>query len=681
MAKAPSGPRVAALVGPQGSGKTTLLESLLGACGAIPRKGSIKDGSTVGDANPAARARVMSVELNLAAARFMDESWTFIDCPGSIELAHEAQAGMMVADVAVVVIEPTIERVALLGPLFKFLDDHNIPHMVFVNKIDHHDVRMRDVIAAMQAVSSRPLVLRQVPIRDRDHVTGYVDLISERAYAYRPGQPSALVQLPTEMAPRSTEARQSLLETLADFDDKLMEQLLEDTQPTKGEIYTHLARTLAGDRVVPVLFGAGEKDGGVLRLMKSLRHDVPDAGKAAERLGLDAKGEPVAVVFKTHYAAHAGKLSYARVLRGTVADGATLSDGKTSARVAGVSKPLGANLSKCAKAEAGDVVALGRMEGIATGAVLSASGKVEAVEWPSPPAPLFALAIAAEKRADDVKLSGALHRLAEEDGALNAAHDPDTGEFLLWGQGEIHLGVALDRLKTQFNLPVASHRPQVPYKETIRKATRHHARHKRQSGGHGQFADVTVEIRPQPRGAGIAFEDKIVGGAVPRNYIPAVEEGIRDFSKRGPLGFPVVDFAVALVDGQYHDVDSSDMAFKTVGGMAMREAMPNCDPVLLEPICKVTIAVPSEFTAKAQRIVSGRRGQILGFDAKPGWNGWDEVQAYLPQAEMHDLIVELRSLTMGIGSFAWVFDHLAELTGRPAEKVIQARAEPSRAAS
>ncbi|MBL8838873.1 MAG: elongation factor G [Alphaproteobacteria bacterium] len=672
MSKPPAGPRCAALVGPHGSGKTTLLESLLFVTETIPRKGAVKDGTTVGDSSPAARARQMSVESNIASARFMDEAWTFIDCPGSIEFAHEAHAALMIADIAIVVCEPSVDRAPVLGPTLKFLDDHQIPHLVFVNKLDHTEARMRDVIAAIQAVSTRKLVLRQVPIRDKDHVTGYVDLISERAYAYKPGKPSDLVKLPPDAAPRTEEARRELLEALADFDDKLLEQLLEDTVPSKSDLYADVSRTLAADQLVPVMIGAAEQDGGVRRLLKALRHDAPDERTAMKRLGIPAEGEPLAQIFKTQYAAHSGKLSHARIWRGPLADGTTLSDGRNTARVAGLFRSTGAQLAKLAKVEAGEVAALGRLEGIATGAVLTASGSVPKglAAWPAAPAPLFALAIAAEKRADDVKLSGALQRLAEEDGSLSSHHDPDTGEYLLWGQGEMHLLVAADRLKTQYNVPVVARPPHVPYKETIRKPMRQHARHKRQSGGHGQFADVTVEIRPLERGQGFVFEDRIVGGAIPRNFIPSVEEGIREYLKKGPLGFPVVDLAATLVDGQFHAVDSSDAAFKVAGALAMREAMPNCNPVLLEPICKVSIAVPSEHTSKAQRIVSGRRGQILGFDAKPGWPGWDEVHAHLPQAEMHDLIVELRSLTMGIGTFSWAFDHLAEVTGKAAERVV-----------
>jgi elongation factor G len=245
--------------------------------------------------------------------------------------------------------------------------------------------------------------------------------------------------------------------------------------------------------------------------------------------------------------------------------------------------------------------------------------------------------------------------------------------MLLWGQGEIHLKLAAERLKSKYNVEVEMAPPLTAYMETIRKGTVQHSRFKRQTGGHGQFGDVQVEIKPLPRGQGFEFVNKIVGGAIPRNYIPAVEHGVKDYLERGPLGFPVVDVEVKLFDGQYHSVDSSDQAFKIAGRLAMSEGMPNCDPVLLEPIYEVTISVPSDFTAKIHGLVSGRRGQILGFEPRPGWTGWDNLKCYLPQSEMHDLVVELRSLTIGVGSFAWRYDHLQELSGKLAEKVIAER--------
>ncbi|GIK99227.1 MAG: elongation factor G [Alphaproteobacteria bacterium] len=664
-------PRCAALIGPYLSGKTSLLESLLNVTGALTRKGTARDGNMVGDSAPEARARKMSTELNIASTTFLDESWTFVDCPGSIELGQEAQNALMAVDAAVIVCEPEVSKALLLAPLFKFLDDRSIPHMLFINKMDTATHRVSEVLSALQAVSSRPLVLREVPIRDGGaQVTGYVDLVSERAYHYRPGEASDLVQIPEDLTSREQSARQELLEALADFDDTLLEQLLEDSVPSRDEIYGQLAKDFAGDLIVPVFFGIAERDHGVRRLLKALRHEVPGHEATAARLGITPT-ETTALVFKTYHQPHTGKLSLARIWSGKVEDGMTLS----GQRVGGVFQMQGHELQKRASAGPGEVAALGRMDAVATGQLLTASGRpAGTIAWPATLPPLFSLAIEPENRQDEVKLSASLQKLNDEDPSLSVEHKAETHEMLLWGQGEIHLQIALDRLKLKYNMPVKSRRPSVGYKETIRKGTAQHARFKRQSGGHGQFGDVHVEVRPQARGEGFEFHDRIVGGAIPRQYIPSVEEGVREYLNRGPLGFPVVDVAVTLTDGQYHSVDSSDMAFKTAARMAMQEAMPKCDPVLLEPIFLVQVAVPTEFTAKVHGLVSGRRGQILGFDAKDGWDGWDEVSVYLPQSELHDLIIELRSLTMGVGTFAWKFDHLQELSGRLADKVVESRA-------
>ncbi|GEO40482.1 elongation factor G [Skermanella aerolata] len=668
-----AGPRCAALVGPYLSGKTTLMESLLFAAGAVSRKGSVKDGNTVGDSAPEARARKMSVEVGLATAEYLGERWTFLDCPGSVELGAEAQTSLMVADVAVVVCEPVPDKAPMLAPLFKFLDDNGIPHILFINKVDSlgtQEIRVRDLMQALQAVSSRPLVLREVPTRDGDTITGYVDLVSERAYHYNPHAPSNLVEVPATVREREQTARQELLEALSDFDDSLLEQLLEDVAPDKEEIYRQLAKDLASDLIVPVFIGSAENDNGVRRLLKALRHEAPEAEAAAARLEIPLNGNIVVQVFKTYHAPHAGKLSFARVWKGTVSDGQTLGGD----RVSGIYRMQGHDQHKLSSASTGEVVALGRMEHVATGEVLDdQGGKVKAPLWPDPPAPVYALAVSAEQRSDEVKLTGAIAKLAEEDPAFSVTNNADTGEIVLWGQGDIHLQLAMDRLRSKYNLPVRSRMPAVAYRETIRKPTAQHARFKRQTGGHGQFADVQVEIKPLPRGSGFAYDEKVVGGVVPRQFIPAVETGVKEYLVQGPLGFPVVDVAVTLISGQFHAVDSSEQAFKTAGRMAMSEGMPKCEPVLLEPILQVTIAAPTEFTPKVQRLITGRRGQILGFDGRPGWEGWDEVKALMPEAEVHDLIVELRSLTLGLGFFTTSFDHLAELTGRLADRAIEIR--------
>lgn len=664
-------PRCAVLVGPYLSGKTSLFEALLAACGSIPRQGSVKTGTSLGDASPEARARQMSVEMNVAHATYMDEPWVFIDCPGSVEFAQEYRNALQIADIAILVCEADPARALTVAPILKFLDDEDIPHLLFVNRMDEAPGRVRDLLAALQAHSRRPLVLRQVPIREGEQVTGYVDLVSERAYRYRPGQPSDLMQLPETMRDREQEAREALLETLADFDDALLEQLLEDTAPGTHQIYRTLARDLQSDLIVPVFLGAAEKSHGVQRLLKALRHEVSDGAHTADRRVIAPEGETLLQIFKTLHPAHTGKISLARIWRGSVRDGQMMAGASGPVRISGLYHLMGLGLVKIAEAEAGDIVAMGRMDSVATGDLLTPGGPItDDLPWPEALAPVHVMALQAANRNDEVKLSGAIQKLVEEDPSLSLSHSTDTGEMLLSGQGDIHLQVAVDRLKSKYNLDIVLARPQVPYKETIRRRTEQHARHKKQSGGHGQFADVTIAIEPLPRGSGFVFVDRIVGGAIPRQYIPSVEIGIEDYRARGPLGYPVVDFQVTLLDGQFHAVDSSDMAFRQAGRLAMSEGMAKCEPVLLEPILAVAIQVPSEHTARVQRLITGRRGQILGFDARPGWERWDEVRCYMPQAEIHDLIIELRSLTLGVGTYGWRFDHLQELTGRLAEQVV-----------
>jgi len=671
MTDAPKGHRCAVLVGPYLSGKTTLLEAMLHSSGSTARRGSVRDGTSVGDHVAEARARQMSTEINVANATYLGDKWTIVDCPGSVELAYEAQQAMLASDVAIVVCEPDVERAVTVSALLRFLGRHNIPHVIFINKLDTASARVRDVLAALQSYSERPLVLRQVPLRDGESgITGYVDLISERAYRYKPGEASDLVQLPADFWDAEADTRTNLVEKLADFDDELLEQLLEDVQPTKDDIYKHLSKEVAAGQIVPVMVGAGLQDFGVRRLWKALRHDTPGPEAAAARLGIAAAGEPMAQVIKTYHLPHTGKLSLSRIWRGQVAEGNVLN----GVRVAGVIRITGAQHEKAPSAAIGEVVGFTRMDEIATGTVLTPSGKSDPLSQPERPQPVFGLAIHAEKRGDDVKLSGAIAKLIDEDPALELEQNQDSREMVLWGQGDVHLQIAMDRLRNRHNLAVVGHPATVPYRETIRRATQQHSRFKRQSGGHGQFADITIDVKAEPRGTGFVFKDSVVGGAIPRNYIPAVEEGIQEALKAGPLGFPVVDLSVNLITGQFHAVDSSDMAFKTAGRQAIQEALAKCEPFLLEPIDAVDISVPNAFTARVQRLVSGRRGQILGFDGKEDWPNWDVVRAYLPQNELHDLIVELRSLTLGVGSFAHRFDHMQELTGKPAEKVIASRA-------
>ncbi|MGF1611172.1 MAG: elongation factor G [Kiloniellales bacterium] len=670
-AKAVSKPRCAVLVGPYTSGKTTLLEALLCMAGATARKGSVDEGNSVGDGSPEARARKMSVEPNVAHADYLGERWSFIDCPGSVELSQDSRNALMAADIGIVVAEPEPERALTLAPILKFFETYHIPHLLFVNKMDKANVRVKELLEALQGVSPRPLVLRQVPIRDGETLTGFVDLISERAYRYNENTASELIEMPESVREREGEARQELLESLADFDDGLLEQLLEDKSPATEEVYGYLTKELQQDLIVPVLLGSASHGNGITRLWKTLRHDAPEPALGAERLGIPRDGEFVATVVKTYHQAHMGKLSLARVWHGRIAEGMSIG----GERPAGLYRLMGHETQKISAAEEGDLVALQRLEEVKTGDLLTQAGQVtdSGMLWPEVKSPVFALAVEPQNRQDEVKLTASLAKLCEEDPSLSVEHNASTHQMLLWGQGEIQLKLAVERLKSKFNVAVNTAPPQTAYKETIRKSIKQHSRFKRQTGGHGQFGDVRVEIAPLPRGKGFEFTDSIVGGAIPKNYIPAVEHGVKEYLDRGPLGFPVVDVAVKLFDGQYHTVDSSDQAFKTAGRLAMSEGLPQCEPVLLEPIFEVTLSVPSDATAKVHGLVSGRRGQILGFEPKQGWDGWDELRCYMPESELHDLAVELRSLTLGVGSFSFRFDHLQELTGKLAEKVITAR--------
>jgi elongation factor G len=671
----PKGPRCIALVGPFQSGKTTLLEAILARTGAIQRQGSVEAGTTVGDGSPEARHHHMSVEVSVASTAFLGDTYTFVDCPGSVEFVHDMRAVLPAVDAAIVVCEADARKVPQLQLVLRELEQLGIPRFLFLNKIDKADKRVRETLALLQPASRVPLVLRQIPIWSNEIITGFVDLALERAFIYKEHAPSEVVTLDGEHVDRNKEARFGMLEKLADHDDELMEQLLEDIPPPRDKVFDDLSKELRDGVICPVLIGVATRTNGVLRLLKALRHEAPGVADTAKRLGVTSNGESIAYVMKTLHTAHGGKMSMARVLSGSIAEGAMLTGASgTADRVSGVFKFTGQASEKRGPAVAGDAVALGKLDHAKTSDTLT-SGKQPHAPLATVPAypAVLAFTVAAKERKDDVKLGQALSKLYEEDPSLTIIHNPETHEVIAWGQGEMHLRVATERLAQRFGVAVTTRAPTVGYRETIRRGVEQRGRHKKQSGGHGQFGDVVLRIKPMPRGSGFSFDEEITGGVVPRNYIPSVEEGVIDALKAGPLGFPVVDLAVTLIDGSYHSVDSSDMAFRTAGRIGVVEALPQCQPVLLEPIHSVEIVCPSEATAKINAIMSGRRGQILGFDTREGWAGWDVVKALMPESEIGDLIIEVRSATAGVGSFTFKFDHMQELTGKQADQIVAAR--------
>lgn len=654
--------RAIAVVGPTGAGKTALAQALAsaasGGSGAVPA------------------AAGQSTETTFTAIDFMGDHYAIIDTPGSVDFLADADFAIPAADLAIVVADPDPDKAVLLQPFLKQLEDMKVPHALFINKIDQARGRIRDLLEALQPVSALPLVARQIPIWENEKVAGFVDLALERAYRYENGKPSKIVDIPKDLNERETEARFHMLEQLADYDDALMEKLLSDETPDRDTVYGDLVRETRENLIVPVFFGSTAQGHGVRRLLKAFRHDAPAPEITAARLGLKGNG---AYVMRISHAGQAGKLAYARVLGKAMTDSdqLTMSDG-SSGRPGALFSVQGAQTKKTSSAPEGDVVAIGKLDPVAAGDLLAANGVQTAAIKPAKRFPVYQLAIATKDRKDDVRLSGALQKLVDEDSGLTVLHDQTTHEILLQGQGEPHLRAVIERLKARFGVDVSHGRPSTPYQETIRKSAEKRGRHKKQTGGHGQFGDCIIQVKPQPRGKGFEFVDKITGGAIPRQWIPAVEAGVKDAMMKGPIGFPVVDVSVTLIDGSYHDVDSSEHSFQMAGRLGMHDALAECDPVILEPIEKISIYTPNAGTPKINSAVSSHNGQILGFEAREGWPGWDRVDAYLPHSERQNFIIELRSMTQGLATFESHFDHMVELNGRRAEEAAK-KAQPNNA--
>jgi elongation factor G len=668
MASTTNSTRAIALVGPAGAGKTSLAEAMLFASGMINRLGSVEAGTTVGDASPEARARRGSTEINLVRLDYLGDKFAVVDTPGSVGFAADGYAALGSADMAVVVVDPEPDRAALAEPILRRLDGLRIPHAVFVNKIDAAHGRIHDLLEAMQPMSGAPLVARQIPIREGEKITGFVDIALERAHRYVPGKESERIDIPSDLAEREVSERFHMLETLADHDDELLETLLMDEKPSLERVLKDLTDEARANWVVPVMFGSALNGFGIHRLLKMLRHEAPSVEAAAKRLGTNGKGVHV---FKVASGGAVGRLALARILGDGLSEGAELGG---DVRAGALFALQGDKPTKLPSADAGDIVAIAKADSAKAGMVFGASGDGGSEHLIDLPPRNAAMAVRAKNRQDDVKLSTALHKLVEEDPAINWTQDDASHETLLHGINDEHLNVTLQRLKRRYGVEVETHSPKVAYRESIRKGVTQRGRHKKQSGGHGQYGDVVIEVTPLPRGSGFVFAEKISGGVVPKQWIPAVEAGVRDACEKGPLGFPVVDVAVTLTDGSYHSVDSSELAFRLAGKLAMQEALVQCQPYLLEPIARVRIASPPGTGSKMGSVVSARRGQILNLGNHPEWQRWDQVEAHLPVSAVSGLDAELRSLSQGLATFEAEFDHLSELSGKAADDVVKAAA-------
>jgi elongation factor G len=642
--------RTVAVLGPASSGKSTLVGQLAGLEG------------------PGASAREEADHLTLTTFPFMGERWAALEVAGGPDWAGMAGPALMAADAAVVVVPPDPEAAVLAAPYLRAVESAGTPSLIFVNKMDAAEGRMRDIVAALQAYSGHVLALRQVPIREGGQVVGAVDLISERAWRYREGQNSTLIELPASLADREHEAREELLEHMADFDEKLLEELIEDRTPASEALFGIAAREFARGDVVPVLMGAASHHSGVMRLMKALRHEAPGPEALRGRLGT-GKEAPVAVAFQAQTRKHLGKVTFLRALAGGVTQGGRTGGGNLGGLMApgatGATSPL---------AE-GEVALAVKSDHLAAATALTPEATLERPNWASGHPPTLARLVVPENERDDVRLSSALARLQETDPALRVEAAEEGGEAVLRVQGPMHLRRVFTHLAEDFGIPVHEEPVGGNWRETATRRTEIRHRHKKQTGGAGQFAEVSIVLEPRGRGEGFAFAETVKGGAVPRNYIPSVESGAEDALVKGPLGFRVIDVGVTLTDGKHHAVDSSDHAFRTAGRAAVREALEAAHPVLLQGIERIEVHVPSVFSGQLIPLFGTLKGQVLGFEADAGHRGWDVFRALLPAASLDDLHTALAGATQGTAWFESSFDHYEELYGREAEAISKARLE------
>jgi len=666
-----------AVVGTHHAGKTTLIEAILSHCGAIGRKGAVTDGTSTTDYEPECIAHAQSTTVSFAHCTADGPSTgsgdiTLVDCPGFIDFFEETKLAISGCDAAVVVLDGEPLRVPQTQALIDFIESRKMPHLFVVNKMDRPGSDFARTLEALQNAYGRHVVAEQLPIGAAENFKGFVDLTDSKAHVYD-GAGEKDGEVPADMQDRVAQAHAQLLEAIADFDDHLMEELLEGVEPAIEEVEKDLCVECAHDQIVPVLVAAGLPGYGVSGLVRAMEKWFPSPADAPV---LDAEGRPIepkadgpviAQVIKTSIHPQSGKLSIVRIVSGTLKSDATLTDitkGGEKVRSGGLYRLQGKKVEAVPEAGPGSIVAIARLESVATGDTLTESNFK--VLLPRVPAnePVFAVAIRPKERMDEAKISQMLARIVDEDPSLRLERAPITNELLLMGNGEQHVSIAVERLTRKYKVEVVIAPPMIPYQESITAGTEVHARYKHQTGGHGQFGDVWLRFQPQDRGHGVTFEVKIVGGVVPRQFFGAVEKGVREALMHGSVGgYPVTDLHVVLFDGAYHDVDSSEQAFRTAGGMGVRDAMPKCNPVVLEPIVHVAVTVPSNYTSSVMQQLTGKRGQILGMNPadKPGY---DTVEAYVPQVELARYITELRTATQGLGTYSWRHERFDPVPGK-----------------
>jgi elongation factor G len=660
--------RNVALVGHGGAGKTTVTEALLFHAGAITRMGRVEDGNTVSDFDPEEQKRSISVSLSVAPFEVEGHKINVIDTPGYADFVGDVAAALRAADLAVFVVSAVEGVEVQTETAWRLAEDEGIPRAVFVNKLDRERASFSRTLDDLKARFGAGIAPLELPIGEEAAFRGVIDLLTDQAVTYSGGNGAGTVgPVPDDMASEEHSVHDALVEGIVVADDDLMERYLADEEVSVSELERALAKGIAEASVFPVLCGSATKLVGIDRLAHFIVEEgpVPDSGD----------GPAAAFVFKTIVDPYVGRVNLFKVLQGTVKTDDHLVNGRTMTdeRLHQISTMRGKEQEPVKEVPAGDIAAVAKLADTSTGDVLGTRGADVEVAPLQPPEPTLAVAIKARSKADEDKLANALHRLADEDPTIRVERNSETHQTLLWGLGETHLGIALERLSRKFGVEVDTEEVRVAYRETITATADAEGKYKKQTGGHGQFGVAFVRVEPLERGAGFEFEDKIVGGAIPRQFIPAVEKGIQETMRSGGVfGFPVVDVKATCYDGKYHSVDSSEMSFKMAGSLGFKEAMAKATPILLEPISELVVNAPEAYQGDIMGDLNSKRGRIQGSSSIGG--GEVEIVALVPTSEVLRYAIDLRSITGGRGRFTLTHSHYDPVPAHLAEKLGAAAA-------
>ena len=668
------------LLSHSGAGKTSLCEAMLYSSGAITRLGKVDQGNTTSDYDPDEVKRKISIHLSLVPCEWQGMKVNLLDTPGYADFVGEVMAAVRVADGAVIVVCAASGVEVGTELVWDYVEERKTPRLVFVNKIDRENADFLKAVEELQQSYGKRCLPIELPIGAQDDFQGVVDLVTMKAYTQNQEG-----EIPDSLRSQAEGFREKLVEAAAETDDKLIAKYLEGEGLTEEEIRQGLRVATLSGQVVPVLVGSALKNLGTTSLLHAISHYLPSPKdrdqisatntqlKKEETIALDSTAPLAALVFKTSADPYVGKLTYLRVYSGTLYSDSMVWNAtkKCQERIGQLFVLRGKAQEPVPHLVAGDVGAVAKLAETSTGDTLSGRDHplaLPAIEFPQPS---MSVAVHPKTKADLDKLGSSLSRLAEEDPSLQVRREADTMETILSGMGEAHLEVVADKMQRKFGVSVRIETPKVPYKETITSSTRAEYKHKKQTGGHGQYAHVFLELEPLPRGAGCEFSNRIVGGAVPKNYIPAVEKGVLEAVREGVLvGYPVVDIKVTLYDGTYHTVDSSDMAFKIAGSHALRKGLSEAQPILLEPMVSIKVTVPESLTGDIIGDLNSKRAKVMGMNQQGGWN---VVEAQAPLAEVQRYAIDLRSITQGKGSFQMELSHYEEVPAHITQRIIAER--------